>query len=120
VTDAIVTWNPSDEKGKPAKPHYRPIWHRPVPLASVKLAAVTRLILFTFLWGYAGRDVTTPKGIEQVQHVIVIYMENWSFDGQFGLFPGANDLADAGDTISRSATKTSTLASRRSPPASNK
>jgi hypothetical protein len=31
--------------------------------------------------------------------VIVIYMENWSFDGQFGLFPGANGITNAGETI---------------------
>ena len=40
-----------------------------------------------------------PKGIAQVQHVIVIDMENWSFNGPFGLFPSANGIAHAGDTI---------------------
>jgi phospholipase C len=35
----------------------------------------------------------------QVQHVIVIYMEHWSFNGQFERFPGANGIANAGDTI---------------------
>ena len=38
--------------------------------------------------------MVVPHGMEQVQHVIVIYMENWSFDGQFGLFPGANVPAE--------------------------
>src|SRR5262245_53631950 len=60
--------------------------------------SVTLLVLM-LVWGCAGRDVAVPKGIEQVQHVIVIYMENWSFNGQFGLFPGANGIAHAGDTI---------------------
>ena len=80
------------------KPHDRAISRRPVPPAYVKLAIVTLLILM-LVWGCAGRDVAVPKGIEQVQHVIVIYMENWSFNGQFGLFPGANGIAHAGDTI---------------------
>jgi acid phosphatase len=31
--------------------------------------------------------------------VIVIPMEHWSFNGQFGRFPGANGIAHAGDTI---------------------
>jgi phospholipase C len=65
----------------------------------VWLAAVTIAILLLVMWGCAGRDVNIPKGIEQVRHVIVIYMENWSFNGQFGLFPGANGIANAGDTI---------------------
>ena len=43
--------------------------------------------------------MVAPRGIERVRHVIVIYMENWSFNGQFGLFPGANGIANAGDTI---------------------
>ncbi len=56
------------------------------------LAAVTLLVPLLLVWGCAGRDVTTPTGIEQVQHVIVIYMET-GFNGQFGLFPGANASA---------------------------
>ncbi|HEY0798403.1 MAG TPA: acid phosphatase [Candidatus Baltobacteraceae bacterium] len=30
-----------------------------------------------------------------IKHVIVIYQENWSFDGLYGNFPGANGLANA-------------------------
>jgi phospholipase C len=37
--------------------------------------------------------------IARVNHVIVIYQENWSFDGLYGMFPGANGLARAGDTV---------------------
>ena len=35
------------------------------------------------------------KGIEKVGHVIVVYMENHSFDNLYGEFPGANGLSDA-------------------------
>ncbi|MDP4218989.1 MAG: acid phosphatase [Bacteroidota bacterium] len=35
------------------------------------------------------------KGINKVDHVIVIYMENHSFDNLYGEFPGANGLANA-------------------------
>src|SRR5271157_5330129 len=31
-----------------------------------------------------------------VNHIIVIYQENWSFDGLYGTFPGANGIANAG------------------------
>jgi len=33
---------------------------------------------------------------QQINHIIVIYQENWSFDGLYGLFPGVNGLANAG------------------------
>src|SRR5205085_3356204 len=34
-------------------------------------------------------------------HVIVIYQENWSFDSLYGKFPGANGIANAGDTATQ-------------------
>lgn len=33
---------------------------------------------------------------EQINHFIIIYQENWSFDGLYGKFPGANGIANAG------------------------
>lgn len=35
------------------------------------------------------------KGIDKVKHVVVIYMENHSFDNLYGQFEGANGLANA-------------------------
>jgi phospholipase C len=40
-----------------------------------------------------GADV-----LPQVQHIVVIYQENWSFDSLYGKFPGANGLANAAAT----------------------
>jgi phospholipase C len=37
-----------------------------------------------------------PQGLERIQHIIVVYLENHSFDNLFGNFPGANGLAKAG------------------------
>src|SRR5262249_30090022 len=31
-----------------------------------------------------------------LDHIIVVYQENWSFDALYGSFPGANGLASAG------------------------
>ena len=46
-----------------------------------------------------GNVGTTPLGPttlgNAIQHVVVIYQENWSFDGLYGYFPGANGLANA-------------------------
>ncbi|MEP7285696.1 MAG: acid phosphatase [Chloroflexota bacterium] len=30
-----------------------------------------------------------------INHIIVLYLENWSFDSLYGMFPGANGLANA-------------------------
>ena len=37
--------------------------------------------------------------LDKINHVIVIYQENWSFDSLYGLFPGANGLANAGAAV---------------------
>ena len=35
------------------------------------------------------------SGIEKIEHIIVIYFENRSFDNLYGLFPGADGIANA-------------------------
>lgn len=41
----------------------------------------------------AGTASTAPaKSLDRIQHVMVIYLENHSFDNMFGLFPGAEGL----------------------------
>ena len=39
------------------------------------------------------------QGMDQINHIIVIYQENWSFDSLYGNFPGANGLANASATV---------------------
>lgn len=36
---------------------------------------------------------------KRIQHIIVIYQENWSFDSLYGQFPGANGYQNAFDTM---------------------
>jgi phospholipase C len=38
---------------------------------------------------------TQRAGLDRIEHVIVIYAENRSFDNLYGLFPGANGIANA-------------------------
>src|SRR6476619_6917556 len=57
------------------------------------------------VWGFSAAAIalfaigcatpTTKPGIDSVQHIIVIYAENRSFDHLYGLFPGANGIANA-------------------------
>jgi phospholipase C len=42
-------------------------------------------------------DRLAPAGLDQINHFVVIYQENWSFDALYGNFPGANGLANAVD-----------------------
>ncbi len=44
---------------------------------------------------------TGSSSLDNINHIIVIYQENWSFDGLYGNFPGANGLANAGDAVNQ-------------------
>ena len=35
------------------------------------------------------------SGLDRIEHIVVIYAENHSFDNLYGLFPGANGIANA-------------------------
>src|SRR5437870_13104536 len=57
-----------------------------VGLAGVILAA-TALI--------GQHPASAQDSLDRVNHIIVIYQENWSFDSLYGKFPGANGFANA-------------------------
>lgn len=42
---------------------------------------------------------TDAAGLDKIKHFVIIFQENWSFDGLYGKFPGANGIANAGDAI---------------------
>ena len=43
----------------------------------------------------AGQLPVKADPITNIDHFVVIYQENWSFDALYGNFPGANGLANA-------------------------
>jgi len=45
-------------------------------------------------WASAAGPQT--RGPERIEHILIIYLENHSFDNLYGHFPGANGLQDAG------------------------
>ena len=50
----------------------------------------------------SAQTAATPnprKAAAQVNHVVVIFEENWSFDGLFGKYPGANGIDNAGPVV---------------------
>src|SRR6266700_6694828 len=67
-----------------------------------------RIISSRFLWAallaaslVLTQNVLAEDGenkLNKIEHIIVIYQENWSFDSLYGLFPGANGLAQSSST----------------------
>ena len=43
----------------------------------------------------ASKPAAEQAGLARIEHVIVIFAENRSFDNLYGLFPGANGIANA-------------------------
>ncbi len=57
------------------------------------MASITGLL---FAAGCKKQDYPLPPGeVNKIKHVVVIYLENHSFDNLYGSFPGANGLSDA-------------------------
>src|SRR4051794_20112769 len=42
-----------------------------------------------------------PANPTPINHIVVIYMKNHSFDNLYGLFPGANGIANAGSAATQ-------------------
>jgi phospholipase C len=66
------------------------------------LCALTILALVANMLLVSASSVRAAgSALDQVNHIIVIYQENWSFDGLYGNFPGANGIANAGDKVNQ-------------------
>jgi phospholipase C len=62
----------------------RPLWRWPTPSGG---------------WELEPRQLLTGDPLMNIDHFVVIYQENWSFDGLYGKFPGANGtIASAVDS----------------------
>jgi phospholipase C len=59
-----------------------------------RLAAAV-LLAATAAADAAERKAESPEGLERIGHILVIYLENHSFDNLYGLFPGADGIAQA-------------------------
>ena len=56
------------------------------------------VLIGTIAYAATSRSKPAAAGLGQIQHVVVVYMENWSFDSLYGKFPGANGIANAAAT----------------------
>jgi phospholipase C len=63
----------------------------------MRVALLSATLLSALILVPAGAQ--TPKQLSDfrahIDHIVVIYQENWSFDGLYGHFPGADGLAKA-------------------------
>src|SRR5437762_10361454 len=61
------------------------------------LTRLQRFLLIAICCLVAACAMVTPRGsgIATIEHIVVIYAENRSFDHLYGLFPGADGIADA-------------------------
>src|SRR5258706_3743119 len=65
-------------------------------LAAVSAAALGVLLAACTTGGaLAARDNDLDRDLNRIEHVVVIYAENRSFDNLYGLFPRANAIAGA-------------------------
>jgi len=58
-------------------------------------------LLSTSLTALKAQDLGSSDTalLSQIQHIVVIYQENWSFDSLYGQFPGANGLQNGFDAL---------------------
>jgi acid phosphatase len=62
-----------------------------VPLKQSFAATLLSALLFA---ASGPASPAAPVGLDRVQHIVVLYLENRSFDNLYGLFPGADGLQD--------------------------
>jgi acid phosphatase len=74
----------------------RSLWLRAVtcfPLAALVLSACSSSSHAPIPPVTLDQSVTSLRA--KINHIVVIYQENWSFDAQYGKFPNANGIANA-------------------------
>jgi phospholipase C len=65
------------------------------PTKWIKGVMLSIVVTPALLFGKSPAESFDQQFKGQVNHIIVIYQENWSFDGLYGQFPGVNGLANA-------------------------
>ena len=65
-------------------------------MTKARVLTALSLLAFSLAAILSMRAAAAATAFDRINHVIVIYQENWSFDGLYGRFPGANGLANAG------------------------
>ncbi len=73
---------------------------RRIVLTICRVAVICLVFALTFSLTVRGLPPAKAGGpLDQINHIIVIYQENWSFDALYGLFPGANGISRAAAAV---------------------
>ncbi|HEY4909504.1 MAG TPA: alkaline phosphatase family protein, partial [Methylomirabilota bacterium] len=59
------------------------------------LRGVALVVCASLVAGCVAPAISATSGLNGIEHILVIYAENRSFDHLYGLFPGANGIANA-------------------------
>ena len=62
-------------------------------------ATTATAMLFGPVGSVFANRAESENAVRHIQHVIIIYQENWSFDSLYGQFPGASGYAFGFDTL---------------------
>src|SRR5436305_372769 len=73
----------------------------PIPPASRSKSMAASILRFAWLLALGAAAPAAGASLDDVKHIIVIYSENRSFDNLYGLFPGAEGLANAAATATQ-------------------
>jgi acid phosphatase len=68
---------------------------------SLSIAALTAIFAAILLAPMLTPMARAAGPLDQVNHLIVIYQENWSFDSLYGNYPGASGLSNAGNAVAQ-------------------
>jgi acid phosphatase len=63
-------------------------------IRTAQACALFILLPLSAVWGTEASDP-----LQKIEHLVVIYQENWSFDGLFGKFPGAAGIGQADGAV---------------------
>ncbi|HZV70918.1 MAG TPA: alkaline phosphatase family protein [Saprospiraceae bacterium] len=64
-----------------------------------RISAAIAILASALFLSFKNEDKPVPEGLNKINHIIVIYLENHSFDNLYGEFPGANGLMNATNVI---------------------
>ena len=59
------------------------------------VAGVVAVLVATLSGGGTAATAAAPGGLRKVKHIVVVCLENWSFDSLYGEFQGADGVAQA-------------------------
>jgi phospholipase C len=92
------------------------------PAGRLRIALVAMAMILVLAPSFLAAQAASTEGLKRdVGHIVVIYQENWSFDGLYGRFPGANGVANASvDSLTQRAKDGGLLAAAPAPLANGK